>query len=162
MRRRAIPLRTFAAGLVRPWPSFKASRSSRKRLRPRVSGGAVSQASIRCCPSHQSLDWLLTADARSQLILCGNFIIFLFLQQPRSLDLQSAWSLVQTLRSSLHRLESQADDVAKLLIRPVLLRIESLFSQGPELIRQYHSARVATSSAQGDQRPRHKASRLMI
>ncbi|KAI8270405.1 ncs1 nucleoside transporter family protein [Colletotrichum sp. SAR11_239] len=88
--------------------------------------------------------------ARSQLILCGNFIIFLFLQQPKSLDLQSAWSLVQTLRSSLHRLESQADDVAKLLIRPVLLRIESLFSQGPELMRQYHSARVATSSAQGD------------
>ncbi|KAI8192525.1 ncs1 nucleoside transporter family protein [Colletotrichum sp. SAR 10_75] len=91
--------------------------------------------------------------ARSQLILCGNFIIFLFLQQPKSLDLQSAWSLVQTLRSSLYRLESQADDVAKLLIRPVLLRIESLFSQGPELIRQYHSARVATSSAQGDVGP---------
>ncbi|KAI8295953.1 ncs1 nucleoside transporter family protein [Colletotrichum sp. SAR11_240] len=91
--------------------------------------------------------------ARSQLILCGNFIIFLFLQQPKSLDLQSAWSLVQTLRSSLHRLESQADDVAKLLVRPVLLRIESLFSQGPELIRQYHSARVATSSAQGDVGP---------
>ncbi|KAK2756054.1 fungal specific transcription factor domain-containing protein [Colletotrichum kahawae] len=88
--------------------------------------------------------------ARSQLILCGNFIIFLFLQQPKSLDLQSAWTLVQTLHSSLHRLESEADDVAKLLIRPVLLRIESLFSQGPELIRQYHSARVATSSAQGD------------
>ncbi|KAH9227663.1 hypothetical protein K456DRAFT_1775036 [Colletotrichum gloeosporioides 23] len=91
--------------------------------------------------------------ARSQLILCGNFIIFLFLQQPKSLDLQSAWSLVQTLRLSLYRLESQADDVAKLLIRPVLLRIESLFSQGPELIRQYHSARVAASSAQGDVGP---------
>ncbi|KAI8246534.1 ncs1 nucleoside transporter family protein [Colletotrichum sp. SAR 10_99] len=91
--------------------------------------------------------------ARSQLILCGNFIIFLFLQQPKSSDLQSAWSLVQTLRLSLYRLESQADDVAKLLIRPVLLRIESLFSQGPELIRQYHSARVAASSAQGDVGP---------
>ncbi|KAG6358261.1 hypothetical protein INS49_014145 [Diaporthe citri] len=28
--------------------------------------------------------------ARSQLILCGNFIIYLFLQQPRSSDIQSA------------------------------------------------------------------------
>lgn len=82
-------------------------------------------------------------DSRSQLILCGNFIIYLFLQQPRSSDIQSAWTLVQSLRSSLHRLESQADEVAKLLTRPVLLRIESFFSQGPELIRQYNSTRVA-------------------
>ncbi|KAL2275404.1 hypothetical protein FJTKL_02087 [Diaporthe vaccinii] len=72
--------------------------------------------------------------ARSQLILCGNFIIYLFLQQPKSSDIQSAWSLVQTFRSSLHRLDSQAYDVAKLSIRPVFLRIESFFSQGPELI----------------------------
>ncbi|KAF3810976.1 Transporter aclS [Colletotrichum gloeosporioides] len=36
--------------------------------------------------------------ARSQLILCGNFIIFLFLQQPKTLDLQSAWSLSRSSR----------------------------------------------------------------
>ncbi|KAF9878854.1 ncs1 nucleoside transporter family protein [Colletotrichum karsti] len=85
--------------------------------------------------------------ARSQLILCGNFLIYLFLLSPTNSDVDAVWGLIERFEASLQRLESQADEAAKLLIHPVALRVQSLFIQGVDLMRKSHSAGTASATA---------------
>ncbi|KAF6823969.1 hypothetical protein CPLU01_11106 [Colletotrichum plurivorum] len=85
--------------------------------------------------------------ARSQLILCGNFLIYLFLLALEPPEVEAAWNLIQSLRASLQRLESQADSTSKLPIRPVALRLNSFFDQAPEQMRRRLLAQAASPSS---------------
>ncbi|KAM0335220.1 hypothetical protein ACHAQA_000262 [Verticillium albo-atrum] len=72
---------------------------------------------------------------RSQLILCGNFLIYLFLLATESENVSAAYSLIDSFHGSLARLEGLAGPTALLLIRPVALRMNSFFAQAPDLMR---------------------------
>ncbi|KAH6668152.1 putative Zn(II)2Cys6 transcription factor [Plectosphaerella plurivora] len=72
---------------------------------------------------------------RSQLILCGNFLVYLFLLAHERDDVQAAFRLIESFHESLARLETLADSTARLLIRPVALRMNSFFVQAPDLMR---------------------------
>ncbi|KAL6357282.1 hypothetical protein LRP88_07440 [Fusarium phalaenopsidis] len=74
-------------------------------------------------------------DARSQLILCGNFLIYLFLLATEPRDVEAAYRLLEKFHLSLQRLGATEDIAAKVLLRPVILRIESFFIQATELIK---------------------------
>ncbi|RSL74692.1 hypothetical protein CEP51_011486 [Fusarium floridanum] len=73
--------------------------------------------------------------ARSQLILCGNFLIYLFLLATEPRDVEAAYRLLEKFHLSLQRLGATEDIAAKVLLRPVILRIESFFIQATELIK---------------------------
>ncbi|KAL3429855.1 fungal-specific transcription factor domain-containing protein [Aspergillus tetrazonus] len=78
-------------------------------------------------------DW---PDARSQLTLCGNFLIYLFLLAPSPHQVHSAFELLSSFHESLQRLRGWADDDASLaLLRPVALRIDSFFLHAARIMR---------------------------
>lgn len=75
-------------------------------------------------------------DARSQLTLCGNFLIYLFLLASTPEQVHSAFELLERFHESLQRLRGWADDDASLaLVRPVALRIDSFFIQAARIMR---------------------------
>ncbi|KAJ5125731.1 hypothetical protein N7448_005048 [Penicillium atrosanguineum] len=74
--------------------------------------------------------------ARSQLTLCGNFLIYLFLLASTPEQVHSAFELLERFHESLQRLREWADDDASLaLVRPVALRIDSFFIQAARIMR---------------------------
>ncbi|KAJ9136610.1 Fungal specific transcription factor domain-containing protein [Pleurostoma richardsiae] len=73
--------------------------------------------------------------ARSQLILCGNFLIYLFLLAPDPEQVQDTFQLLGRFHDSLQRLSAVADKVAINLLRPVALRIDSFFTQAAQIMR---------------------------
>jgi NCS1 family nucleobase:cation symporter-1 len=50
-------------------------------------------------------------------------------------DIETAYRLLEQFRQSIQRLGSTEDAAAKLMLRPVILRIESFFKQASELIK---------------------------
>ncbi|KAH7120265.1 fungal-specific transcription factor domain-containing protein [Dactylonectria estremocensis] len=84
--------------------------------------------------------------ARSQLILCGNFLIYLFLLASEPHDIEAAYQLLEKFHQSLQRLGATKDDAARALLRPAMLRIDSFFMQATELIKQGRNG-VAASPA---------------
>jgi hypothetical protein len=87
---------------------------------------------------------LNSADARSQFILCGNFLIYLFLLATEPQDVETAYKLLQSFQQTIQRLQSTGHLAAKLMLRPTILRIDSFFIQASELIRNGRS--IVTSS----------------
>lgn len=87
---------------------------------------------------------LTIPDARSQFILCGNFLIYLFLLATEPRDIEAAYRLLERFHQSLQRLGSTEDMAARVLLRPAMLRIDSFFAQASELIK--HGRTVTTSS----------------
>ncbi|KAI1012484.1 hypothetical protein LB504_008472 [Fusarium proliferatum] len=73
--------------------------------------------------------------ARTQLILCGNFLIYLFLLASDPRDIEVAYRLLEKFHSSLQRLGGTDDIAARVFLRPVILRIDSFFMQATELIK---------------------------
>ncbi|EMT64806.1 Transcriptional activator protein DAL81 [Fusarium odoratissimum] len=73
--------------------------------------------------------------ARTQLILCGNFLIYLFLLASDPRDIEAAYRLLEKFHQSLQRLGATEDVAAKVFLRPVILRIDSFFMQATELIK---------------------------
>lgn len=74
--------------------------------------------------------------ARSQLILCGNFLIYLFIVAANDHDIKIAHDLLLTFHVSLQRLTATEYFIGKLLLRPVALRVDSFFQQAGEIIRR--------------------------
>ncbi|UQC75251.1 uncharacterized protein CLUP02_01904 [Colletotrichum lupini] len=70
--------------------------------------------------------------ARSQLILCGNFIIYLFVLATEPGDITSAFKLLESFHDTLQRLKRQVDSISELLLLPVSLRIDSFFTQAAD------------------------------
>jgi hypothetical protein len=89
---------------------------------------------------------LNSADARSQFILCSNFLIYFFVLATEPYDVETAYRLLQSFQQSIQRLESTANLAAKLMLRPTILRIDSFFVQASELIRTGRGV-VASSPA---------------
>ncbi|KAG5751035.1 hypothetical protein H9Q72_006608 [Fusarium xylarioides] len=73
--------------------------------------------------------------ARTQLILCGNFLIYLFLLASDPRDIEVAYRLLEKFHQSLQRLGATEDIAARVFLRPVILRIDSFFMQATELIK---------------------------
>lgn len=82
--------------------------------------------------------FVLTApakDARSQLILCANFLIYLFLLASDARDIEVAYEMLETFQHWLHSLEKMECEHARLFLRSARLRIDSFFTQAAELIK---------------------------
>ncbi|KAH6609810.1 hypothetical protein Trco_003156 [Trichoderma cornu-damae] len=73
--------------------------------------------------------------ARSQLILCGNFLIYLFLLASDESHIESAYQLLQEFHHSLKRLGETTHKPGRLLLRPVRLRLDSFFRQAATILR---------------------------
>ncbi|KAJ5090044.1 hypothetical protein N7532_008728 [Penicillium argentinense] len=85
--------------------------------------------------------------ARSQLTLCGNFLIYLFLLASTPSQVHAAFGLLESFHESLQRLRGWADDDASLaLVRPVALRIDSFFIQAARIMRTGMESRVRVGS----------------
>lgn len=76
------------------------------------------------------------ASARSQLMLCGNFLVSLFIVATREQDIQRAHELLVSFHVALQRLTSTEYYFARVMLRPVALRIDSFFQQAGEIIRR--------------------------
>ena len=77
----------------------------------------------------------ISPDARSQLVLCGNFLVFLFLMAPTSDKVQETFRLLEGVHSALKRCREMAEnEEAVALLRPVLLRVETLFTQAARIM----------------------------
>ncbi|KPM35108.1 hypothetical protein AK830_g11468 [Neonectria ditissima] len=86
--------------------------------------------------TEEELSGFWVRHARSQLILCGNFLIYLFLLASEPHDIEVAYRLLENFHQSLQRLGSTEHVAARLLLRPTMLRIDSFFIQATELIKQ--------------------------
>ncbi|CAK7204849.1 hypothetical protein SEUCBS139899_007611 [Sporothrix eucalyptigena] len=73
--------------------------------------------------------------ARSQFILCGNFLIYLFLLAPNHDEVRDTFALLGKFHDSLQRLSAVADKFAIGVLRPVALRIDSFFTQAAQVMR---------------------------
>lgn len=74
-------------------------------------------------------------DARSQLILCGNFLIYLFLLASDQAHIEAAYQLLQDFHHALKRLGKTTHKPGRLLLRPVRLRLDSFFRQAATILR---------------------------
>ncbi|KAL5417220.1 hypothetical protein PMIN04_007864 [Paraphaeosphaeria minitans] len=72
------------------------------------------------------LDYFWTRHARSQLILCGNFLIYLFILALGPDEVKSAYQLLDWFHQALQRLGVSGNSNVHLLLRPLKLRIDSL------------------------------------
>lgn len=79
---------------------------------------------------------LIVADSRSQLILCGNFLIYLFLLASDPWDIELAYRMLETCQQALHRLSATEHVNGKTILRPTTIRIDSFFTQAAQVIRQ--------------------------
>ncbi|KAH8591718.1 fungal-specific transcription factor domain-containing protein [Bisporella sp. PMI_857] len=80
--------------------------------------------------------------ARCQFIICGNFLIYLFLLATDPCDVEAAYRLLEKLQQSCQRLANTNNPAARLLLRPIMLRIDSFFTQAAELIKNGRSTVV--------------------
>lgn len=83
---------------------------------------------------------------RSQLILCGNFLIYLFLLARKQADVCKAYQLLEDFQGSLLRLEAPSSRYLAsssrtvLFLKPVAFRIHSFFSQAADIMRQKYAS----------------------
>ncbi|PTB38740.1 hypothetical protein M441DRAFT_71094 [Trichoderma asperellum CBS 433.97] len=73
--------------------------------------------------------------ARSQLILCGNFLIYLFLLASDQGHIEAAYQLLQEFHHALKRLGETTHKPGRLLLRPARLRLDSFFRQAATILR---------------------------
>lgn len=74
-------------------------------------------------------------DSRSQLILCGNFLIYLFLLASERRDIERAYRLLESFHQTVHDLGDTDQAQAKSLLRAATLRIDSFFTQAAQIMR---------------------------
>lgn len=98
------------------------------------------------CVTDDELTGFWGRHARSQFILCGNFLIYLFLLAAEPRDVERAYRLLEKFHQSLQRLGTTDDMAARLMLRPATLRINSFFTQATELIKNGHSRVINSPS----------------
>ncbi|KAK9417355.1 putative Zn(2)-C6 fungal-type domain-containing protein [Seiridium unicorne] len=74
--------------------------------------------------------------AESQLIVYGNFLIYLFLLAKGLDEISEAYRHLEEFQESLQRLRSTPCPKARLLLKPVSLRIDSFVSEAVRLMRK--------------------------
>ncbi|KAJ6438448.1 hypothetical protein O9K51_09040 [Purpureocillium lavendulum] len=83
----------------------------------------------------QCLHGFWGAHARSHFVLCGNFLVYLFLTAPTPDEVQSTFRLLESVHTSLKRLrETAGNEDAVALLRPVVLRMDTLFTQASRIM----------------------------
>ncbi|EXJ82430.1 hypothetical protein A1O3_06243 [Capronia epimyces CBS 606.96] len=78
--------------------------------------------------------------ARSQFILTGNFLVYLFLLASSPDQVRETFRLLELFHESLQRLRELVDEESVGLIRPVALRIDSFFTQAAQIMRRGSTA----------------------
>ncbi|KAF3056693.1 Transcriptional activator protein [Trichoderma lentiforme] len=74
--------------------------------------------------------------ARSQFVLCGNFLVFLFLVASERGDIEHAYSLLETFHQAMNGLWDVSNEEVTALLRAAKDRIDSFFSQAAQVIRR--------------------------
>ncbi|KKP04944.1 hypothetical protein THAR02_02965 [Trichoderma harzianum] len=74
--------------------------------------------------------------ARSQFVLCGNFLVFLFLVASKRGDIEHAYSLLETFHQAMNGLWDVSNEEVTALLRAAKDRIDSFFSQAAQVIRK--------------------------
>ena len=75
-------------------------------------------------------------DARTHLVHCGNFLIYLFLCASTVEQVQESYLLLEAYHDALRFLTAAADDRVMRMLRPAMLRIESFFKEALEIMRK--------------------------
>ncbi|UNI15875.1 hypothetical protein JDV02_002362 [Purpureocillium takamizusanense] len=73
--------------------------------------------------------------ARSQLILCGNFLVFLFMLASERRDIERAYRLLESFHGTMHALWDVDHVQINTLLRAATIRIDSFFAQAAEIMR---------------------------
>ncbi|KAH7074988.1 fungal-specific transcription factor domain-containing protein [Paraphoma chrysanthemicola] len=89
---------------------------------------------LMLCMTEEDLAGFWIRHARSQFIICGNFLIYLFLTASSTQQVEAAYRLLESFHTSLQRLGSTGNEDARLRLRPVMLRVNSFFKQAAALI----------------------------
>jgi len=79
---------------------------------------------------------LTKIDGRSQLLLTGNFLIYLFLLSSSPEQVRATFRLLELFHESLQRLSDLVDEESVGLMRPAALRIDSFFTQAAQIMRR--------------------------
>ncbi|WAO88914.1 Zn(2)-C6 fungal-type domain-containing protein [Fusarium falciforme] len=121
------------------WPSHMAAKTDPKSALRRYYDKALREFSpfvdFLDRIDSRSLNSFWGDHARSQLVLCGNFLVFLFLMAPTSDKVQETFRLLEGVHSALKRCRDMAEnEEAVALLRPVLLRVETLFTQAARIM----------------------------
>ncbi|RFU74228.1 fungal specific transcription factor domain-containing [Trichoderma arundinaceum] len=74
--------------------------------------------------------------ARSQFVLCGNFLVFLFLVASERGDIEHAYGLLETFHQAMNGLWDVSDEELTALLRAAKDRIDSFFSQAAQVMRR--------------------------
>lgn len=89
-------------------------------------------------------------DARSQLILIGNFLVYLFLLSSSPEQVRATYGQLERFHESLQRKCELVDEGSVHLIRPVALRIDSFFTQTAQIMRRSLTAGAYSDAGAGD------------
>ncbi|OAQ60612.1 Zn(II)2Cys6 transcription factor [Pochonia chlamydosporia 170] len=80
--------------------------------------------------------------ARSQLVSCANFLIYLFLMASEKKDVERAYALLEDFATAAEGLKAVASFEANIFLRPASLRVESFFAQAAEIMRNGHGGDI--------------------
>jgi NCS1 family nucleobase:cation symporter-1 len=79
-------------------------------------------------------------DARSQLVSCSNFLIYLFLMASEKKDVERSYGLLEDFVTAAQALTAVATVEANIFLRPASMRIESFFTQAAQIMRHGQEA----------------------
>ncbi|KAG5973632.1 hypothetical protein E4U55_000344, partial [Claviceps digitariae] len=80
--------------------------------------------------------------ARSQLILCGNFLVYLFLMASERAHIESAHRMLEEFRLKVNRISLTDHTPTKALIRATTIRTNSFFAQAAAVMRHGPEASI--------------------
>ncbi|KAG6001049.1 hypothetical protein E4U21_004760 [Claviceps maximensis] len=80
--------------------------------------------------------------ARSQLILCGNFLVYLFLMAAERAHIESAHKMLEEFRAKVNRLSLTDHTPTKAMIRATTIRTNSFFAQAAAVMRHGPEASI--------------------
>ncbi|KIW11346.1 hypothetical protein PV08_10646 [Exophiala spinifera] len=121
-------------------PASMTAKYSPKSSLQRYFGAAMDQVEVFLAfmdgITAESLRAFWGRHGRSQLILIGNFLIYLFLLSSNPEQVHATFRLLERFHESLQRIGEHVDEESVCLIRPVALRIDSFFTQAAKIMRR--------------------------
>lgn len=81
-------------------------------------------------------------DARSQLILCGNFLVYLFLMAADRAHIESAHKMLEDFRVKVNKISLTDHTPTRAMIRATTIRTNSFFAQAAAVMRHGPEASI--------------------
>lgn len=81
-------------------------------------------------------------DARSQMILCGNFLVYLFLMAAEREHIEAAHRMLESFRVKVNKIADTDHTPTKALIRATAIRTNSFFAQAAAVMRHGPEAAI--------------------